>query len=77
MTDDPDVNARVARIIRRLRERQQLTQGALARAVGFTQSAYSRLESGRQSITVAQLYAIAQTLRVFPDLILRMESEQR
>jgi transcriptional regulator with XRE-family HTH domain len=49
--------------IRNLRERQELTQDAIAQVLGLSQSAYSRRETGRQSFSGAEIGAIARVAK--------------
>lgn len=60
----------VGGVIARLRGRR-LTQDQLGDALGIGQSAYSRLESGETTMTIAQLRAIAGQLRTSPNRILQ------
>lgn len=50
--------------IKYMRVKAGLSQAALASAIGVTQSTIARWEHGSRSITVEQLYKIAQVLRV-------------
>lgn len=52
----------VGQILARAREAQGIKQGALATALGLSQSAYSRLESGDSVLNVSQLRTIATQL---------------
>lgn len=54
----------LGRVIKHHREQSSIGQEELARALGITQSAYSRLESGQSSLSVSQLRAIARKIRV-------------
>jgi Zn-dependent peptidase ImmA (M78 family)/transcriptional regulator with XRE-family HTH domain len=54
----------LGRRIARARERAGLTQAQLAEAVGLSQSAISRIESGERSVDSLELAAIAQRLGV-------------
>ena len=64
-------NALVGRIIRWHREQKGLDQTQVATALGIFQPAYSRIEQGGTSITVAQLRIIARTLKIRPSELLR------
>lgn len=50
---------------------QKITQGELARRVGLSQSALSRVERGEAEMTVAQFDRYAQALGVRASSILR------
>lgn len=58
------INSDVAGQIRRLRERRQLSQRALAEASGLSRNTLSLLERGRTSPTLATLQKIAAALQV-------------
>jgi transcriptional regulator with XRE-family HTH domain len=64
-------NLLVGRIVRWHRERLGWDQSKIANALGIFQPAYSRIEQGGTSITVAQLRIIARTLRIRPSQLLR------
>lgn len=51
---------RVAMEIRRLRKRLKLTQGELAKKMKVKRELVSRVESGRQNVTLETLYKIAE-----------------
>jgi ribosome-binding protein aMBF1 (putative translation factor) len=57
-----DIEVRVAIQIAKAREKARLTQGQLAKAVGTTQSAISRIERADQNLTLATLSKIAGAL---------------
>lgn len=60
----------VGQVILQHRKLAKLDQLALAEALGISQSAYSRLEKGESSMTLAQLRAVALRLGCSPgDLI--------
>lgn len=63
-------NALVGQVIQRHREILGKNQGEVAQALGLTQSAYSRVESGQTALTVSHLRSLASTLRTTPDSIL-------
>lgn len=46
-----------------IRETQGMTQGKLARAIGTTQSAVARMESGKQNISAAMLKKLSKALK--------------
>ena len=62
--------ALVGSIIRSHRERAGLQQIDIASALGIMQPAYSRIEQGGTSITVAQLRVIARKLEIAPSQLL-------
>lgn len=66
----------VGRIIRWHREQLGLDQTHVASALGIFQPAYSRIEQGGTSISVAQLRIIGRTLKIRPSQLLR-EVEDR
>ena len=61
----------VGQVIERLRASRGKTQDDLGAALGIGQSAYSRLEQGQTSMTLAQLRATAEFLASSPNLIIR------
>ncbi len=56
-------------IIRRKREKKGLSQSALARCVGISQTSMWEIEKGRKSPSVEVLFKICDALdiRLFPD----------
>src|SRR5579864_3856527 len=66
----------VGHIIRWHRERLGLHQIQLAQALGILQPAYSRIEQGGTSITVAQLWIIGRALKIAPSQLLREVEQQ-
>ena len=63
--------ALVGQVVANQRERLRLQQGALAAALGLSQSAYSRIETGDTTMSMSQLNALSQHLRILPSEILR------
>ncbi|MDE2143344.1 MAG: helix-turn-helix transcriptional regulator [Elusimicrobia bacterium] len=57
------IEVRMAIQIAKARERAQLSQGQLAKAVGTTQSVISRIERADQNLTLETLSRIADVLR--------------
>lgn len=55
-------NALVGQVLQRRREHSGKSQGEAALALGLSQSAYSRVESGQTALTVSHLRALAQFL---------------
>jgi transcriptional regulator with XRE-family HTH domain len=64
-------NLLVGRVIRWHRERLGWDQTKIANELGIFQPAYSRIELGGTSITVAQFRIIARALRMRPSDLLR------
>ena len=50
--------------LRELRKGRGLTQAALGKAAGMDQAVISRIENGKQSVTLGQLRAFARALCV-------------
>jgi transcriptional regulator with XRE-family HTH domain len=67
--------ALVGRILQHHRERLGLQQIEVANALGIMQPAYSRIEKGDTSITIAQLRVVARELNMVPARILN-EADQ-
>jgi ribosome-binding protein aMBF1 (putative translation factor) len=63
---------RLALDIAKARQRARLTQAQLAEALGTKQSVISRLERGRQNLTLATLAKIAEA--VHSDLVVQFKS---
>lgn len=62
--------ALVGRLLVQRREQLGLKQGALAEAIGLSQSAYSRLESGDSVLNLSQLRNVCAHLGVSPAQVL-------
>lgn len=62
--------ALVGRLLVHRREELGLKQGALAEAIGLSQSAYSRLESGDSVLNVSQLRNVCSRLGLSPAQLL-------
>lgn len=69
-TTDKQLGAR----IKALREQRQLTQTAFGRALGIDQSAISRIEDGRRSMTARELAGASSALGVTIGELLGEES---
>lgn len=54
--------AKIGAFIKNLRERKGMTQGALADALGTSQSAIARMESGKQNFTTKELAKVSAAL---------------
>lgn len=61
---------RVGRTLARLRREQGLSQTKVAEAAGLRQAAWSKIERGLTSATVAQLAQVAPLLKHTPNNIL-------
>ena len=59
-------NGIIGALLRRRREQLGLEQGTISQKIGLTQSSYSRIESGKTSLTLAQLSAISPHYSVRP-----------
>lgn len=64
------------RRVRALREKQGLTQVALARSLGIPQSNISEMERGVRGLTVHQVVKLAKALKVSTDAILLANGKQ-
>lgn len=60
----------VGRLLVQRREQLGLKQGALAEAIGLSQSAYSRLESGDSVLNLSQLRNVCAQLGLSPAQVL-------
>lgn len=63
-------NAVLGRLLIGYRNQLSLDQKKMSDALGMSQSAWSRIETGETSVTVAQLGRIAQLLNVAPQSII-------
>lgn len=63
-------NALVGQILQRRREALGKSQGEVALAIGLTQSAFSRVESGQTALTVSHLRSLSIALKTTPESIL-------
>lgn len=59
-----DMRKLVGRNVRRVRERNRLTQEQLSEISGFSQQYISGLEQGKRNPTIVTLYELAQALGV-------------
>lgn len=62
--------------LKNLREYRDLTQEQIAKYLHCSQSAYSRIESGKQDIPTSFLKKLAKLYGVTTDYILEMDKEQ-
>lgn len=60
--EQAELEVRLALDIAKTREKARMTQAALAKAIGTKQSVISRLEGGRQNLTLATLARIAEAV---------------
>ncbi|WP_366919890.1 helix-turn-helix domain-containing protein [Burkholderia cenocepacia] len=67
--------ALVGKLLVQRREQIGLKQGQVATALGMSQSAYSRLESGESVLNLSQLRNICEQLRTSPAQILQYAEE--
>ncbi len=65
----------VGQVILHHRKQLKLDQSDVASALGVSQSAYSRLESGDSSLSVTQLRIVAERFGVLPYELLRQTDE--
>ncbi len=61
----------VGRLLAQKRDERGMKQSDMAHALGMSQSAYSRLESGSSVLNVAQLKSICNQLNLRPSDVLR------
>ena len=59
-----------AEMVRILRQKNELTQSALAERTGLTQSTISNLENGRTQLGAERAKTLARALRVHPAVLL-------
>jgi transcriptional regulator with XRE-family HTH domain len=57
-------SAIIGNVIKQLRDTQSITQGGLAEKMGVSQAAWSKLESGKSTLSTAQLAKVADLLKV-------------
>lgn len=65
----------VGKVLARQREIRGLKQGAIAEALGLSQSAYSRLESGESVLNLSQLRNISTQLHLQPAQVLSLADQ--
>jgi transcriptional regulator with XRE-family HTH domain len=61
----------IGNVIKQLRGQQSVSQGELAKKMGVTQAAWSKLESGKSNITTTQLAKVADFLNIEANQITR------
>lgn len=65
----------VANNIRRVREYRNYTQDYVARKIGISQNAYSKLELGFHKLSLERLFQIAEVLAVDCTALIEYESD--
>ena len=68
-----DLNLRLARNLRRLRETRGLAQEAAAEKCGLHRTYIGAIERGERNVTLATLQEVAKALRVDPLVLLAEE----
>jgi len=61
----------IGAVVEHHRKSRSMTQEAMARALGISQSAYSRLEQGQSAMNVTQLRAVAAQLNLSSDALMQ------
>lgn len=74
-SDQTTFSAVLGVVLANLRKVKGIEQGEMARRMGVSQASYSRLESGKSSFSVDQLYLAAQALEIDgPELTHRLNN---
>ena len=63
-------NLKIGHKIKKLRELKNLTQEHIAKSIGVTQGAYSRMELGETEITYSRLEKISEQLGMKPEEVI-------
>jgi transcriptional regulator with XRE-family HTH domain len=63
-------NINIGHKIKKLRELKNLTQEHMAKSIGITQGAYSRMELGETEITYSRLEKISEELGMKPEEVI-------
>ena len=63
-------NINIGHKIKKLRELKNLTQEHMAKSIGITQGAYSRMELGETEITYSKLEKISEELGMKPEEVI-------
>lgn len=72
----PNAKAKsVANNIRRVREFRNYTQDYVARKIGISQNAYSKLELGFHKLSLERLFQIAEVLEIECTSLLQLDSD--
>jgi len=64
-------SAVIGGVIKQLRDSSSINQGAMAEAMGVSQAAWSKLESGKSTLTTAQLAKAADVLKIEANKIIQ------
>lgn len=72
MSDKYNLNS-IGERIKKLREARKLTQESLGESIGLGKSGVSKIESGKQSPTIEQIFKIADAFQVRTEYILGMD----
>ncbi len=64
-------SAVIGGVIKQLRESRSINQGVMAKSMGVSQAAWSKLESGKTTITTAQLAKAADLLEIEANKIIQ------
>ncbi len=57
-------SAIIGNVIKQLRDTKSITQGQMAKKMGISQAAWSKLESGKSTLSTAQLVKLASYLNI-------------
>ena len=57
--------------IKRIRERKEMSQGDICRALDMDRGYMSAIENGKKNVTIMQLERLAKALGVPPNLLLK------
>ncbi len=64
MIDEDIIYSFIGNQIKKFREKANLTQDSLAKAIAVSRASLANYESGKQSIYISDLYKIADTLKI-------------
>lgn len=67
--------ALVGQVLQQIRKNQGIDQGSMAQAMGLSQSAYSRIESGHTTISLVQLHKAGGVLQ-HPASVILSQADQ-
>lgn len=65
-----EVNLKVGRLIRKLREQAEMSQAEIAEILGLDSSSVSRIENGQQGVYLDSLLVLARQFNVSPKYFL-------
>jgi transcriptional regulator with XRE-family HTH domain len=68
--DEAELYKRFGQLVRRHRDRLNLSQAQIADAVGLTRASVANIETGRQRIPLHQLFRLARAFQVEVDALL-------